>query len=301
MTTPIRSLEEVATKARGKKIKLSVAGGNAPTVIEAIGKAVREEVVEAILVGDKEGIIELAKEHSIDPHSFEIIDEQDVTKVPAKAVDLIRNGEAQMLMKGMVNSADYMRAILNKKAGLFSPGEVLTHVTVCEVPTYPKLMIVSDVAVLIEPDLSEKIKMLEYCIQVANALGIENPKTAIISCVEKPSYKIDSTIDGVLLKKLAAREQLKGAIIDGPLAMDLAISKRSAEEKNYHSEVAGDADILIFPNITAANVFFKTLTNLAHGRIAALVVGASVPCILTSRADTEESKFMSIALGALLV
>lgn len=300
MTDFIRRLGEVAEKVRGSKIRLAVAGGNAPTVIEAINLAKEDGIVEPILIGNKEEIIALSDEHNIDCKDFEIIDDTDPVSIPMKAVELVRSGDAKLLMKGFVNTADYMRAILNKRKGLVPEGEILSHVTVCEVPTYPKLITVSDVAVIVEPDLSQKLRMLEFCIKVANALGIETPKTSIISCVEKPSYKIDSTIDGLIIKKLAERAQLKGAKVDGPLALDLALSKRCAEEKKYVSEVAGDSDILIFPNICTGNVFFKTLTVLAHGKIAALVMGADVPCILTSRADTEESKYLSIALGALL-
>lgn len=296
----IRSLEEIAERVKGRRKRLVVAGGDAPSVIEAIAKAVSEKIISAVLVGNEGEIRKVAGEHNVDSSVFSIVHEPDSLKVASKAVEIAAAGKADLLMKGQINTADYMRAVLNKKTGLVGEKGILTHVTVIEVPTYHKLLIVSDVAILVSPDLSEKLTMLEYCIQIAEALGISMPKAGIISCVEKPSTKIDSTIDGKLMKQLAGRSRIEGAVVDGPLAIDLALSRRSAEIKKFRSPVAGDCDIFIFPDICTANVFFKTLTILAGARLAAVVVGAEIPCILTSRADTEESKFLSIALGALI-
>jgi phosphate butyryltransferase len=296
----IKTLDQIVDKVKGKKRRLVVAGGDAPTVIESITRAVKDDIIKATLVGDQQHIEELAQERGIDLSLFDIVHEADPQVISAKAVELVREGKADFLMKGLINTADYMRAILNKKKGLVAKDSLLTHVTVIEVPTYHKLLIVSDVAILVTPTLGQKITMLDFCVRIAQSFNIDSPKAGIISCVEKPSYKIDSTIDGSIIKKLAKRAQIKDVVVDGPLAMDLAISKRCAEEKKFISPVAGDCDILIFPNICSANVFFKTLTILAGARIAAIVVGAKVPCVLTSRADTEESKFVSISLGALL-
>ena len=297
----IRTLDEIAQKVKNNRKRLVVAGGNAPTVIQSITKSVNEGIIEATMVGDKEEIIKLSKEKGIDSTMWAIIDEKEPAKIAAKSVELIKSGKADILMKGFISSADYSRAILNKKCGLVEDGGLLTHVTVIHAPSYHKLLIVSDVAILIQPDLSQKVTMLKFCAEIAHKLGIEIPKAGIISCVEKPSFKIDSTVEASMIKKMAKRGRIKGVDVDGPLAIDLAISKRCAEEKKFESSVAGDCDILIFPNICTGNVFFKTLTNLANAKIAAIVVGASVPCILTSRADTEESKYFSIALAALLV
>lgn len=296
----IKTLDEIVEKVRGKRKKVVVAGGNAPTVIQSIAKGVEEKIIEATLVGNKEEILKLSEERGIDSTPWNIIDERDRATIAIKSVELIRAKEADILMKGFISTADYTRAILNKKRGLVPSGGLLTHVTVIQAPKYHKLLIVSDVAILIQPDLLQKITMLKFCVDIAHALGISKPKAAIISCVEKPSFKIDSTIEASIIKKMAKRGQIEGVEVDGPLAIDLAVSKRCAAEKKFESPVAGDSDILIFPNITAANVFFKTLTNLANAKIAAIVVGASVPCVLTSRADTEESKFLSIALATLL-
>jgi phosphate butyryltransferase len=295
----IKTLDEIVNKVKGKKKRLVVAGGDAPSVIRSIARASEDKIIEPTLVGKKDEILKLAAKYKIDRSCFSVIDEADPRMTAVKAVDLVRQGAADFLMKGMINTADYMHAILDKTKGLVAGSGLLTHVTVIEVPTYHKLLIVSDVAIIVAPNLAQKVSMLEFCIDIAKALGITKPKASIISCVEKPSYKIDSTIDANIIKKLAQRAQISGAIVDGPLAMDLAISMRCAKAKKFVSPVAGDSDILIFPNICSANVFFKTLTILAEAKIAAIVVGAKVPCVLTSRADTEESKFVSIALGAL--
>ena len=293
------TLDTIIEQAKGKGRRLAVAGGNAPSVIEAIGRAVKEGMVEATLVGNKDEIFAVAEKYGIDPLAFKTIHEPDYSKTASRAVELVRNGEADFLMKGLIDTAMYMRAILNRSSGLVSGGGTLTHVTVIEVPAYHKLLIVSDVAILVAPDLSQKILMLDACIKIARTLGVDMPKAAIISCVEKPNHKIDSTVDGKIMKSLASRKQINGAIVDGPLAMDLALSKRCAEAKKFDSPVAGDCDIMIFPNICSANVFFKSLTILAGAKIAAVVAGADVPCVLTSRSDTEESKYASIALGTL--
>lgn len=296
----VRTLDEIVERVRGKRKRVVVAGGNAPTVIQSIAKGVEERIIEATLVGDKEEILKLSEEWGIDSTLWNIIDEKDGATTALKSVELIRAGKADILMKGFISTADYTRTILNKKRGLVASGGLLTHVTVIQAPKYHKLLIVSDVAILVQPNLLQKITMLKFCADIAYALGISKPKAAIISCVEKPSFKIDSTIEASIIKKMAKRGQIEGVEVDGPLAIDLAVSKRCAAEKKFKSPVAGDCDILIFPNICAANVFFKTLTNLADAKIAAIVVGAAVPCVLTSRADTEESKFLSIALAALL-
>jgi phosphate butyryltransferase len=180
------------------------------------------------------------------------------------------------------------------------PGGLLSHVTVLEIPTYPKLLIVSDVAVLVLPDLEQKMKIIEYAIEVAQALEIETPYAYLISSVETVSPKVPSTVDAAILKVMAERGQIKGAKVEGPVGLDIAISKQSAEIKGFNGEGAGEADILIFPNIETGNVFYKGCTLLTGAKIAAMVTGAKVPCILTSRGDSELSKFYSIGLAAMI-
>ena len=296
----IKTLKEIVSHVKGSRKRLVVAGGNVHSVIQSIAKGVRNEIIGATLVGDKEEILKLSDKYEICPGLWNIVDEKEPAKIAAKSVELIKSGEADILMKGFISSADYSHAILNRNHGLVEAGGLLSHVAVVQIPQYHKLLIISDAAILVQPDLSQKIAMLKFCVDIAHKMGISRPKAGIISCVEKPSFKIDSTIDASIICKMAKRGQIQGVEVDGPLALDLAISKRCAREKKYKSNVAGDCDIMIFPNICSANIFFKTVTNLAGARAAAMVVGASVPCILTSRADTEKSKFLSIALAALL-
>lgn len=297
----IKRLNEMLDVIRGReKKRLVVAAGEDPHTIEAVARAYNEGLCEVTLVGDPDKIKEVANAHNVDISKFEIVEEKDPKKAAKVAVRLIREGKGDALMKGLVDTATYMRAILNKEEGLLKEKKVLSHVTVVEFPLHHKLLIVSDVAVIIHPTLEQKIEMIKYTIEVANALGIDNPKIAIISAVEKVNPKMPSTIDAALLKVMGERGQIKGGIIDGPLALDIAVSKECLEIKGLKSPVDGDADILIFPDIVTGNVFFKTATQLAGGRIAAIVTGTDVPCVLTSRADSEDSKFYSIALAVLV-
>ena len=295
----IKKLSELVDLVKGREKKvLSVARGQDPHTIEAVARAVKEGLVDAILVGDKKKIEELCRQKGIDHKMFEIVHEEDEFTCGKKAVQLIREGKAHMLMKGLISTIYYMKAILDKEKGLLPPGKVLSHVTVVEAPAYHKLLIVSDVAVIPQPTLAQKVEMLKYCIDVAHKLGIEKPKAVIIAANEKISDKVPSTMDAAIITMMAKRGQIKGAIVDGPLAIDIAFSAESAQIKGVDTPVAGDADILIFPNIDTGNVFFKTVTYLAKGTIAAIVAGAMAPAVLTSRSDTEESKFYSILLAA---
>ncbi len=296
---PIRKLEGIISHLKNIRTrKLAVAVGEDKHTIGAVARAVKAGIVHAIMTGHKDKIAEVAEKKGVDPSIFEIIHEPDEDKAIAKSVELVHNKEADILMKGLCSSAKYIRAILDKEKGLLPPKEVLSHVTVIEVPTYPKLLIVSDVAVLLSPDLKQKIKILGYCVNVAHRLGIEEPRAAILSAVEKVNPKMQSTIDAAIIAKMAERGQIKGAIVDGPLALDVAVSKECVDIKHLKSGVDGAADILIFPNIEAGNIFYKSITQLANGSIGALVTGATAPCILTSRADSDDSKFYSIALAA---
>jgi phosphate butyryltransferase len=202
-------------------------------------------------------------------------------------------------MKGLVSTDKYMRAILNKETGLLVPGAVLSHVAVIENARYPKLLVCGDVAVIPYPELKEKIAIANYCVAVAQALGIAQPKVAVIAATEQVLPKIQATVDAAILAKMAERGQIKGALVDGPMALDVAIDPEAAATKGVGGPVAGDADCLVFPNIDAGNVFYKTCSKLAGGEIAAMVTGAQAPCILSSRGDSVLTKLYSITLAAL--
>ena len=298
----VTTLDQIVEHLKGRKPqRLAVACGEDPHTIEAVGRAVKEGLVRAVLTGHRAKIETVARENKVDPGIFEIVDEPDPGKALALAVARIKAGESDFLMKGLIDSSLYIKAIINKENGLLKPGRLLSHVSVLQVPSRPKLIICSDVAVIPYPDLEAKVQMLNYCVAVARKLGLEKPKAAIVCAVEKVNLKMPPTTDAAVLSKMAERGQIKDAIVDGPMALDVAVSKESAEIKGVHSPVAGDADILLFPNIETGNVFFKTCAHLAGGEIAAIVVGADCPCVLTSRSDSEDSKFYSIALAAAAV
>jgi len=298
---PIRKLAELVEHVKNNPSrKLAVANGHDPHTIRATYKAARENLADVIIIGDKERVERLGSEYNLDTSVFDIIDNRDTIEAGRIARDMVRGGEADILMKGLLPTDVYMKLILDKNEGLLQKGNILSHVAVMEVPSYPKLLFISDVAVLPEPDLSQKVQMLDYTIAVAHAFGIPSPKAAILAATEKVSNRMPATLDAAVITKMATRGQIKGAIVDGPLALDIAINKEACEIKGFESPINGEADILIFPNIESGNVFFKSLTKFAGGSLAATVVGASAPCILTSRADSEESKFYSIAMAALM-
>ncbi len=288
----VESLENERTK------KMAVAYAQDPNTVGAVADAVKKGIVEAYMVGDPLKIKEVAEKEGIDPSIFKIVDEPDEIKAGKKAVSLVKSGECEILMKGLISTDKYMRAILNKEDGILPKGAVLSHVTVVDAPSYHKLMFLSDVAVIPLPTLDQKVKMINYSVDIAHKFGIENPKVALIAATEKANPKMVATAEAAIIAKMGDRRQIKGCTIDGPLALDVAISKEACEIKGLKSEVGGDADVFIFPNIEAGNVFYKAVTRLGGGELAAIVVGTNVPVILTSRGDSEESKLYSIALAA---
>jgi phosphate butyryltransferase len=297
----ITALDQIVEQVKGKPIKrLAVAVAEDPHTIEAVGRAVKEKLVKAVLTGDEKAIRKVALDGKVDPAIFDIVHEPDKAKALALAIGMVREGKADFLMKGLLDSSLYIRGIIDKDKGLLPPGKLLSHVSVIQVPAWKKLIICGDVAVIPAPDLEAKVAILNYAIDVAHKLGIEKPKAILLSAVEKINPKMPSTTESALIAKMADRGQIKGAIVDGPLALDVAFSEESARIKGIVSPVAGDADILVFPAIEAGNIFFKAATYLAKGGLAAVVVGATRPCVLTSRGDSEDTKFYSIALASLL-
>jgi len=295
----IEKLDQLFDVLRSKpKKRLVAAYAVDEHTIEAVSMAIDMGIVEATLVGDEETIKKVCAAHNIDPSKFRIVQEADEMKAATKAVELINGGEGDVLMKGLVSTDKYMRAILNKEKGLLPPKAVLSHVTVVQVPTYHKLLIVGDVAIIPAPDLNQKIAITNYLIKTAHSLGIEKPKVALLAATEQVSAGMQACVDATIISKMGDRGQIKGALIDGPLALDVAIDKESAQIKKLTGEVAGDADCIMFPNIESGNVFFKACTKLAGGELGAMVMGAKVPCVLTSRGDSVKSKMYSIALAA---
>lgn len=297
----ITSFEQIFALLKSKpKKRLVAAYANDSHTIGAVSMAIDEGIVDATLVGDEATIKKVCHEEDIDFHKFTIVQESDETKAANKAVEFVSKGEGDLLMKGLCSTDKYMRAILNKEFGLLPPKGVLSHVSLMKCSAYHKMLIFGDIAVIPAPDLNQKIAICNYLINTAKALGIERPKVALIAATEQMSPGMPACVDAAIISKMADRNQIKGAYVDGPIAIDVAIDKEAAEIKKVCGPVAADADCLLFPNIEAGNVFYKTIGKFTNSQLAAMVAGAKVPCVLSSRGDTTETKLNSIALAALM-
>ena len=295
----VKKLDDLLVRVKECKTPtVAVAAGQDPETIAAISRAVDEDVVKAVMVGDEKSICKVSKEEGIDPKKFDIVHVEDGTAAAAEAVRLVRENKANMLMKGLVKTSTYMKAILDKEKGLMPEGGLLSHIALMEIPAYPKLLIVSDAAIIPAPDLDQKVQILNYAIEVAHALGNEMPKAALVSATETISFKVQSSVDAAVITAMVQRKQIQGAIVDGPLALDVSLSPKHCEIKGLESPIHGESDILIFPNIETANTFYKSTTLLAKGMAASIVVGTTAPVVLTSRADEDDTKFYSIVLAA---
>lgn len=288
-----------AVKKQSQKRLVAVNGVDVST-LGALNEAVEMGLVSAILTGDKGKIEEACSELNVDVGNYEIIHANSEREATEKAVELIHDGYADMIMKGMVSTDKFMKALLKKEFGLVPSRGVLSHVSVMENPHYHKLLIFSDAGVIPYPDLKQKIEMTGYLIRAAHALGIELPKIAVIAPTEQIIISIQSCMDGATIAKMAEHGQIDGALVDGPMALDVAINRESAAIKGFTSPVAGNADCLLFPNIDAANVFYKTNSKLCRAQMAGIIAGAKVPAIVSSRGDSEKTKLNSIALASLI-
>ncbi len=268
--------------------------------LSAISQAVGMGVVDATVVGDKRIIENVCHENGIEAADINIIDNPDETSSMSEAVGLINRQQGTFLMKGNLSTDKYMRAILNKEKGLMDPGAVLSHVAVLKMANYHKLLIIGDVAIIPLPDLKQKVAIANYLIRTAHALGTDNPKLAVLAVTEQVLPGMQACVDAALISKMADRGQIRGAVVDGPLSMDLAISSEAARIKGIKSDVAGDADCILFPNIESGNVFYKLIALSGSAGQAAMLVGARVPAVLSSRGDSAKTKLYSIALAATL-
>lgn len=297
----INNLDDLLAEVlqRPKRTLLVVSANDNHSVMAAY-HAVEGGLIHAVLIGDETVISRICEEEKIDTSNFRIVHQPDDRLAATLAVQMIKNREGDILMKGLLSTDKFVKAILDKEKGLLEPGNVLSHVTVIQNPNYHKLMIVSDVAVLPQPDLGQKVKLIGYMVKTGKALGISCPKVAVIAPSEQLLMQLESSKDAAFLSKMGDRGQITGCLIDGPLALDIAIDKESATIKGIKGEVAGDADCLLFPNLDAGNVFYKTNMKLAKAESAAMLVGASVPVVLTSRGDSTLTKKYSIALASLV-
>lgn len=285
-------------KKYGRK-KISVAVAHDEHVLQSINEAYKLGFINAALVGNKEKILQISENIGLDVLKYEIIKENDDIKASKIAVEIAASGEAGILMKGGIMTGDFLKIVLDKGSGLRTD-RVLSHVSVFETEAYHKLLFLSDAALNILPDLSRKADIIQNTVDVANALGIDVPKVAILAAVETVNPDMQCTLDAAVLSKMVDRGQLKNCIVDGPLAMDNAINLEAARHKGIKSEVAGDADILIVPDIESGNILHKTLVFLLKAKSCAVMVGARVPLVVTSRAEDYLAKLNSIALASVI-
>jgi phosphate butyryltransferase len=297
----IRNFDELLEQVKKQPEKrLVTVNGVDESTLEALNQAVEMGLVSAILTGDKGKIEETCSKLSIDINNYKIIHTKSEREAAEKAVALIHDGNAELIMKGMVTTDSFMKVLLKKDYGLVPPKGVLSHVALMNNPNYHKMLVFSDAGVIPYPDLEKKISMTRYLIQTAKALGIEQPKVAVIAPTEQIIISIQSCMDGATIAKMSEHGQIKGGLVDGPMALDVAINRESASVKGFTSPVAGDADCLLFPNIDAANVFYKTNSKLCKAQMAGIIAGAKVPAVVSSRGDSEKTKLNSIAMASLI-
>lgn len=295
----MRNIDDIikSAKARGPKT-VAVACCQDREVIIAIENARKENIVNAILIGDIKKTKEIANELKISLDNYELLNIEDLSQACLKAVELVSTGKAQMVMKGLVDTSIILKAVLNKEIGLRT-GNILSHVGVFDIQGYDRLFFITDAAMNLAPNVNEKKQIIENACSVAKSLDIENPKVALICAKEKVNPKMKDTVEAKELEDMYLKGEITGCIVGGPFALDNAISEEAAKHKGINHPVAGKADILVVPDIEAGNVLYKAITYFAKCENAGIIVGAKAPIILTSRADSDKTKLNSIALGVL--
>ena len=292
--------ELVAKVSECEMKKVAVAVAQDSEVLEAVREAKKRNIADAILVGDEAKIKEVAASIDMDLTGFEIIDEPDMIEASLKAVKLVHDGVADMYMKGLIDTKNFLKSVLNKEVGLRT-GNALSHVCVFEVKGIDHLLFLTDVAFMTYPTLEVKVQIIENTIPVAQACGIECPKIAPLAAVEVVNPKMPVTVEAAELTKMCEEGEIKNCIIDGPLSLDLAIDPEAAKHKGATDrKIQGDADILLFPDIHAGNLVYKALVHTAEVKNGCILTGTNAPVILTSRSDTFETKVNSIALAAVV-
>ena len=283
-----------------KKKVISVAAAGDLNVLEAVWEAHKRGIADAILVGDEAKINEIAKSHNMDVTQFKIINEVDPIAAAHIAVGLVHNGEADMYMKGLIDTKNFLKSVLDKKVGLRT-GRPLSHVAVFEIKGIKQLLFLSDVAFMTYPTLEDKAHIIENTVEITNACGIKKPKVAVLAAVEVVNPKMPCTVDAVELSKMQDEGKIKGCIVDGPLSLDMAISREACEHKGgLKRKVVGDADILLFPDIHAGNIAYKLIVHATQFLNGCILTGTKAPVILTSRSDSIETKLYSIALASVV-
>lgn len=295
----LKNFQELIAKVQNNdsKKRVAVAAAHDEHTLEAVFRAAKDKLVEPVLIGDKEKIKEILKKLGVEFDEDSIISTNSDQEAAEKTVELINENKADFIMKGKLQTADLLKAVVNKEKGLRT-GKVMSHVAILEVPTYHKLISITDGGMMMYPDVEEKKQIIENVVDVFLAMGYECPKVAVLAAVETVNPKMPETVDADLLKKMNQDGVIKNCLVEGPISVDLTLNKESAEIKGFNSPVTGDADILIAPNITTGNIMSKAILELAHGKMAGMIVGAKVPVVLTSRGATSEEKYLSLVLSA---
>ncbi len=290
----LRSLDDLLEMARGRKAIVSLAGGEDVEALKALKEAQKEGIIEnAIVFGKSENALENVENLGLD---FEVSILNSDEKVAEESVKIVSSGKAQVLMKGLVKTSVLLKAVLNKEWGLRS-GKLLSHVILAHTPHVEKVYFITDGGMVIKPNLEQKVEIIKNAVDLAHRLGYENPKVALIAAVEVVNPDMPETMEAAIISKMADRGQIKGATIDGPFGIDNAVSEFAAKVKGVEGEVAGNADILVVPDIHSGNFLGKSFVYFGGGTIAGLVVGAKAPIVIVSRADTMRSKLLSLALS----
>ena len=295
----IHKLSELIDRAKSKpKRIIAVAAAEDEPVLKSIMAAMKEGIVTPVLIGNKAEIEKIAQAIDFDLSDVQIFHNDKGANESARiAVSMVKSGEADILMKGFVSTGALLKAVLDKENGL-RKGKVLSHVAFFESPHYHKLLCVTDVAMNMDPDFDTKVHILNNAVEACHNIGIEIPKVAVVAAVEVVNPKMEATVHAAMMKTMSDRKQFSGCIVDGPLALDNAVNKEAADHKGIVSEVAGDCDVILVPNLEAGNMFYKASNFMGGATVAAVIMGASVPIVLTSRSDSGSSKMYSIALAA---
>jgi phosphate butyryltransferase len=296
----IRKLVDMINIARQVgPVPVAVAAAHDPEVLRAVDQAHRDGMIEATLVGDWPAIEAYAAQVDADLTGVNVLHEPDPQRAARQVVELARNGQASVVVKGQVKTSDLLGVALNRHVGIRGQ-RILSHVGIFELPGMDRLIYLSDSGVVVYPDVYQKLEIINNVVRVAHLFGVEEPRVAILAASETVHPKIQASIDALALSRMAEQGWVAGAVVDGPLGLDLAISPRAAEMEGSDSPIAGMADVLIVPNVEAGNIVAKGLQYFAHARMAGLVVGARVPIIISSRADSAETRYLSLAMAAIL-
>jgi phosphate butyryltransferase len=296
----LHNFDDLITRVKtlGRKNHIVVAGADDSHVIEAVAVAQRDGLIaKPLLTGDAEKIIRIIRDMSLNPDDFIIVNNPAGLSSAENAVELIKSGRADFLMKGLIDTKDMLKPVVNKDNGL-NTGNIMSHVVFNQIPNYHKLIVTTDGGMMTYPNLEQKVQILENAVAILRTLGVDKPAAAVLAAVEKVNQKMPETLDADALKKMAENGEIKNCSVEGPISYDIAMNREIAEIKQYQSPYCGDFDILLVPDIHAGNILGKCLLVSAGAKMAGIIAGARIPIILTSRGSSAEEKYLSIALAS---